>query len=167
MESRISPNQLAFLALANEYCQAVESCGESNKDEFVDRMLRLLPRIYMSATDLAEPMLQDEDAYIPSALEEDYYDSVRRNMEMLFGEDDTFLEVFESDMKFSDTPIAASISEELADIFQVLFNLTENVKDAPVEVVLLSLDAVKEDFISYWSQTLCNVLRAINAIKYN
>ena len=167
MESKLTPNQLAFMALANEYCQAVESCGESDKDEFVNRMLRLLPRIYMSATDLAEPMLQDEDAYIPSALEEDYYDSVRRSMEMLFGEDDTFLEVFESDMKFSDTPIAASISEELADIFQVLFNLTENVKDAPVEVVLLSLDAVKEDFISYWSQTLCNVLRAINAIKYN
>ena len=167
MESKLTPNQLAFMALANEYCQAVESCGESDKDEFVNRMLRLLPRIYMSATDLAEPMIQDEDAYIPSALEEDYYDSVRRSMEMLFGEDDTFLEVFESDMKYSDTPIAASISEELADIFQVMFNLTENVKDAPVEVVLLSLDAVKEDFISYWSQTLCNVLRAINAIKYN
>ena len=167
MESKLTPNQLAFMALANEYCQAVESCGESDKDEFVNRMLRLLPRIYMSATDLAEPMLQDEDAYIPSALEEEYYDSVRRSMEMLFGEDDTFLEVFESDMKFSDTPIAASISDELADIFQVLFNLTENVTDAPVEVMLLSLDAVKEDFISYWSQTLCNVLRAINAIKYN
>ncbi len=38
------------------------------------------------------------------------------------GEDDVFLETFEEDMKYSDTPVAASVSESLADIFQPLYN---------------------------------------------
>lgn len=166
-EMKLTPNQLAFIALANEYCQAVESVANTEYDDFVNSMLHLLPRIYMSATDLPNPNLIDEEAYIPAALDEEYYDSVRRSLEMQFGEMDTYLEVFEDDMKFSDTPIAASISECLADIFQVMYNFTDNVKDTTTDTILLSLDAVKEDFESYWSQTLCNVLRALNSIRYN
>lgn len=165
-ESRLTNNQLAFLALSNEYCQAVESASESERNDFVDQMLRLLPRLYISATDLPDSML-GEDAYIPSALEEDYYEAARRGMETLLGEDDTYLEVFEEDMKYSDTPIAASISEGLADIFQVLYNLAEYAKDAPVDDIPVALESVKEDFGSYWSQSLCNVLRALNALKYS
>lgn len=165
-ESKLTPNQLTFLALANEYCQALESAAEAEKDEFVDAMLRLLPRLYISATDLPEPVLIDEEAYIPQALDEDYYESVRRSVEGLLGEDDTYLEVFEDDMKYSDTPIGASVAEGLADLFQVFFNLTEQARESTIDTILLSLDVAKEDFASYWSQPLCNVLRALNAIKY-
>lgn len=166
-ENTLTNGQLAFLALSNEYCQAIETVAESEREDFVAQMLRLLPRLYIAATDLPDPMILDDEAYLPSALDEEYYDSARRSLEMIFGEDDTYLEVFEEDMKYSDTPIAASISESLADIFQVLYNLTEAVKDATYDVIQLLLQAVKEDFGSYWSQSLCNVLRAINSVKYN
>lgn len=165
-DSKLTPNQLAFLALANEYCQALEGAAEAEKYEFVDAMLRLLPRIYISASDLPEPILPDEEAYIPQALDEDYYDSIRRGVETLLGEDDTYLEVFEDDMKFSDTPIGASVSEGLADLFQVFYNLTEHARESTVDTILLALDVAKEDFAAYWSQPLCNVLRPLNAIKY-
>ncbi len=161
----LSPNQLAFLGLSNEYCQAVETADTTDRDDFIDAMLRLLPRIYISATDLQMPMLNNS-AYIHGTLEEDYYNAVRAAMEALFEDDDTYLEVFEEDMKYSDTPIAASISEGLADIFQVLYNLTEAVKDAPTEIIQEALAAVREDFADYWSRPLCNVLRAINDVKY-
>ena len=164
-ESALTNNQLAFLALSNEYCHAVESASETDREDFVSAMLRLLPRIYISATDLTDSILGPE-AYLPQSLEEDYYESVRRAKEMLFGEDDTYLEVFEEDMKYSDTPIAASISEGLADIFQVLYNLTEYAKDAPIDDIPAALDSIKEDFGAYWSKSLCNVLRALNALKY-
>lgn len=130
-------------------------------------MLRQLPRIYISATDLKpdEDVLA-EDAYIENVLDEQYYDSLRRHIENLLGEDDTYLEVFEEDMKYSDTPIAASISEGLCDIFQVMYNLLDVVRDAPDELVQSSLAAVKEDFESYWSRPLCNVLRSLNHLRY-
>jgi len=164
-ESALTNNQLAFLALSNEYCHAVESATETDRDDFISSMLKLLPRIYISATDLPDPILGPE-AYLPQSLEEDYYESVRRAMEMLFCEDDTYLEVFEEDMKYSDTPIAASISEGLADIFQVLYNLTAYAKEAPVNGIPQALESIKEDFAAYWSKSLCNVLRALNALKY-
>ncbi len=164
----INNNALAFMALCNEYCQTLEQARESERDEFVASMLRLLPRIYISATDLSidDPMAES-DAYIDGALEEDYYEAIRRNAENLLGPDDVYLEVFEEDMKYSDTPIAASISEGLADIFQVFYNFLEAVKDAPEDLVEACLIAVKDDFGGYWSRILCNVLRALNHIRYN
>ncbi len=130
-------------------------------------MLRLLPRIYITASDLKIDDLGLEEPYIDGRLDEDYYDSIRRSIENLLGPDDTYLEVFEEDMKYSDTPIAASVSEGLADIFQVLYNFLEAIKDVPNELIDQALIAVKDDFQSYWSRILCNVMRALNHIRYN
>ena len=59
-----------------------------------------------------------------------------------------------------------SVAEGLADIFQVLYNFIDTVRDAPDDLAAEALAAVKEDFGSYWSKPLCNVLRALNNIKY-
>lgn len=163
---KLSPNSLAFIALCNEYCAAIENMPLSSSPmEFVDAMLRLLPRIYISATDLR--IDSPEEAYMDQAMEETAYDAARASVAALLGEHDTYLEVFEDDMKYSDTPIAASISEGLADIMQVLFNFIEMAKDAPMPIVEAALAAVKEDFRDYWSRILCNLLRALNALKYS
>lgn len=162
----MAPNLLSFVALANEYCQAMENTGLIDRTSFIDVMLRLLPRIYITVSDIPDPSILSEASYIPESLDEEHYESVRQNVARLMGEDDTYLEVFEEDMKYSDTPIAATISEGLSDIFQVLFNFIENVKDAPEEIIMESVDSVKEDFRQYWSQILCNTLRPLNSIKY-
>lgn len=160
----LNSNAIAFIGLANEYCQAVENARDYEQVELVGTMLKLLPRLYISATDLTTEESGFYDAYIDAALDEDYYDSVRRGMEEVFGADDTYLEVFEEDMKFSDTPVSASIAEGLADIFQVLYNFLATVRDSTDDTVNVALTSVKDDFKAYWSTTLCNVLRAINAI---
>lgn len=162
--AQLNSNAIAFIGLANEYCQAVENSRDYEQGEFVNTMLKLLPRLYISATDLSVDEADMYDAYIDAALDEDYYDAVRRGMEETIGPDDTYLEVFEEDMKYSDTPVSASIAEGLADIFQVLYNFLATVRDATDETVTLALVSVKDDFKAYWSSTLCNVLRALNAI---
>ena len=165
METSLNTNAIAFIGLCNEYCVAIEHAGETEAEEFIDNMLRLLPRIYIAASDLRDAPDDFGDAYIDNALDEDYYDSVRRGMESLLGADDTYLEVFEEDMKYSDTPVAASISASLADIFQVLFNFISTIRDATDETVRVAINSVRDDFKSYWSATLCNVLRALNHLK--
>jgi len=169
MENReLTPNELTVVALCNEYCYAVEHCREAEPDEFVKTMLRLLPRLYIATTDIkTEDILDDDVPYIENVLDEDYYESLRHGIGDLLGPDDTYLEVFEEDMKYSDTPIAASISEGLCDIFQSLYNFLETVRDAPTEFVHASLIALQEDFRFYWSSTLCNNLRALNHLRYN
>lgn len=163
----LSPNTIAFIALTNEFCQTLENTRETTRDEFIDAMLRMLPRIYMSATDLDVTLIDEDDAYIQPFLDEEYYESIRRNIENLLGPDDVYLEVFEEDMKYSDTPIAASISEGLADIFQVFYNFISTIRDLSPEEMVPQIAAVKDEFGGYWSQPLCNVLRALNHVRYN
>lgn len=161
-------NTLAFIALCNEYCAELEHCRESEQQTFVSRMLDLLPRIYITARSLQPDPAADPDsmAIIP-ALEEDTYEQVRRAAELVLGEHDTYLETFVSDMKYSDEPIGASIAESLADLFQVMFNFIETVRDAAPETVEDAVAAVEEDFRTYWSQALCNVMRPLNSIYQN
>ncbi|MCI5783967.1 MAG: DUF5063 domain-containing protein [Bacteroidales bacterium] len=162
----VNTNSLAFIALCNEYCAALENAREMERTEFIEKMVRILPRIYISANDLQVNMIETEEPYIDGTLDEDYYEAVRRNVERLIGPDDVYLEVFEEDMKYSDTPVSASISESLADLFQVMFNFIAMVQDATDEIMGIGLLAMREDFKSYWGQILCNVMRALHKIAF-
>ena len=88
-------------------------------------------------------------------------------MYRLLGEDDVYLEVFEEDMKYSDTPIATTVSENLADIYQELYNFVMTLQNAPTEVAVDVIYALKDSFKSYWGQTLVNVMRALHNLSYN
>ncbi|MGN1252307.1 MAG: DUF5063 domain-containing protein [Muribaculaceae bacterium] len=162
---QLSNNTLALIALCNEYRQSAEQARDLSRDGFIDAVLRLLPRIYIAVTDV--PQSPDgSEMFMQDALDEDYYDSVRRGIESVMGEDDTYLDVFEEDMKYSDTPISASIAEGCADLFQVFYNYLETVREAPNELIEEATLTLREDFAQYWARTLCNVLRAVNAVRY-
>lgn len=160
---------LSTTSLASRYCMALENAREMEKDEFVREMLSLLPAIYLdfSSIDVEELPEQSEFEYFASYVDEDFYESVRRNVETLMGPDDVFLETFEEDMKYSDTPIGASVSECLADIFQPLYNFISVVRDSDGESAPGAFRECRENFEGYWSQTLCNVMRALNHIRYS
>lgn len=164
-QTKLSNNALAVMALASEYCRAVELAASMEPREFVDKMVKLLPRIYMAVTDIPYTGTERED-YLFGArhLTEAYYDQVRQNVAASLGEDDSYLDTFVEDMKYSDTPIGATISEGVADIFQVLYNFVEDVRDADVINTLTQLDVLRTDFSEYWSQTLCNILRPLNEL---
>ncbi len=168
MENSMRHRLINVTSLAANYCAALENVGEMEKEEFIDRMLDTLPRIYLEFFDITpdEFVVLEEFDYFSSYVDEDYYESIRRHLEAILGPDDMFLETFEEDMKYSDTPIAASIAESLADIFQPLFNFISIVKDTDGDRIVEAYLQCKEDFDSYWSQTLCNVLRALNHLKY-
>ncbi len=163
---KLSPTSLAFIALTNEYCEIVENCADYSLEGFVDSMMKLLPRIYITVLDI-EPNLDFSDAFISQALDEPTYEVVRGSISALMGEDDVYLEVFLEDMKYSDSPIATSISENLADLYQEFYNLVASLRDLNTEEQRHILSMCKENFSEYWGQTLCNVLRAIHSLKTN
>ncbi len=161
----LSPNSLAFIALANEYCHALENIFDyDDRQAFVAEMLRLLPRLYMSVSDIKPD--ENTDSFIDSYLDENDYDNVRDNISRMMADEDIYLEVFMDDMKYSDTPIGTSVSENLADIYQPLYNFVATVKDATDETITEAIAAIKTDFTTYWGQTLCNVLRALHSAYY-
>lgn len=163
--SSLNPNSLAFIALANEYCHALENIFDyDDRQAFIAEMLRLLPRLYMSASDIKNT--DNTDSFIDSYLNENDYDTVRGNVSRMMADEDIYLEVFMDDMKYSDTPIGTSVSENLADIYQPLYNFVATVKDATDDTIAEAIVAIKADFDTYWGQTLCNVLRALHSIYY-
>lgn len=161
---------LGATAIAAEYCRTLENAGNMERREMVDAMLRLLPGLYIAFNEIGVEdalHLSENPSYFETYVDEEYYESIRRGLEGVFGEDDTFLETFEEDMKYSDTPIASSISECLADIFQPLFNFVCIVRDSDGDNAVEAFADCRDNFESYWSQTLCNVLRALNHLKYS
>lgn len=157
---------IAITTLSADYCYTLQTCRNFEQEEFIDKMLNLLPRLYLAFTDVSVEDVFEEDEYFETYVDEDFYESIRRNLEILLGPNDTFLETFEENMKYSDSPIAASISECLADIFQPLFNFISYMRDTEgARAIAVYMDC-REKFASYWAQTLCNVLRAINNLKY-
>lgn len=152
---------------ATQYCAAVENARESEKEDFVKYMLRMLPQIYLDFATVGKEEVGEFDyGFYQTYVDEEWYESVRRGIERLMGPDDTFLETFEQDMKYSDTPIAASVSESLADIYQPLYNFIMIVRETEGSELVGAYLECHENFETYWSQTLCNVLRALNNIRY-
>lgn len=167
--SQFKKQLIQIVALSSDYCSLLENACQMEKEDFIEEVLECLPRLYYEFSTLKDEDsgLTDDYGYYPSYVDEDFYESIRRNVEMLLGPDDMFLETFEEDMKYSDTPIAASISECLADIFQPLYNFLSIVKESDGEQSAGAYMECRENFVAYWAQTLCNVMRALNHLRFN
>lgn len=167
----IKTRLIHLVALCSDFCVTLENATELEQDELVKSLLGYLPRIYFEFLDIEA----EENAYLDewgfsspssaSMLDEDQYEALRSRLAAIFGEDDTYLETFEKDMKYSDTPIATSISENLCDIYQPLYNYVVEVRESDGGNIEDAYRECKEQFDEYWSQTLCNVLRALNSIR--
>lgn len=159
-----------LVALSAEYCSAVENCREMELKELTDTLLGQLPRLYYEFHDIdagESASLDEWGVGVSDHLDEQQYESVRMQLAVAFGEDDTYLETFEKDMKYSDTPIATTISENLADLYQPLYDFVVEVRESDGENLEEAFRACKESFREYWSQTLCNVMRALNSLTLN
>lgn len=168
MENSADPKlkMAEIVALCAKFCALLENAREMEKDDFVAEITTLLPQIYWNFADLAPEETWVEEVYFPEYVDEDLYESIRMRLSTLLGEDDTYLETFEDDMKYSDTPIAASIGEGLADIFQPVYNFVENVRVTGGEMLEEAYVDCRANFTSYWSQTLCNVMRPLNHLRF-
>lgn len=155
-----------LVAAATQYCALAEQCSDYEREEWIKRMVLALPTLYIGvqSLNLEDVPTLDEGGYLAEYVDEDLYEKIRRSIATLLGEDDVYLETFEEDMKYSDTPIAATISEGIADIFQSVYNYVGVANDSDGDLLGDAFRELKEGFESYWSQILCNTLRALNAL---
>ncbi|MCH5222769.1 MAG: DUF5063 domain-containing protein [Muribaculaceae bacterium] len=158
---------IQLVDLSKRFCELCQTAEEYDKTEFTDHSLDLLPRIYWNFFDLQASVVSlGGFDYFSSYVDEEFYEDIRRRISIVMGADDTYLDTFIEDMQYSDTPISATISEGMADIFQSLFNFVNIVKDSEGEQLEEAFINCKEEFENYWSQTLCNLLKVFNNIKY-
>ena len=162
----LSRNNIAFIGLAHEYCVTLENTLDTERTAFIDKMAKLLPRLYICALDLATDDNDNADQLLESFADEARYETIRSQRATLLEADDDFLEVFTPDMQFSEGAITATISESLADIYQDLYDCIGTVRENGTdEVIAEVLAATRAHFDEYWGQTLCNVMRAIHNLR--
>ncbi len=161
-----------ILRLAATYCTLVQNPEVEEREDYIRELLIILSRIYSEflafkpQTDEEEDYALDQGlgAFLQQHSDESLYNYVRNQMQQIMAPDDTYLDMFEEDMKYSDTPIAATISESLADIFQPLYNFAEEARLSEGATLKEAYLQCREEFNEYWSQTLTNVLRPLNAL---
>ena len=160
-------NTLEFVTVALEYCSLVEQAGQDGVFTFVDKAVKMLPLLYLKASLLPPTEEDDDDADLELMVSEEMYEAVRNRIAGLLGEKDSFLDTFHKDMPYSDTPIAAFISEDLADVYQDVGNFIELFRQGNESVMQAALGMCQHNFRDFWGQQLLNALKALHALRYN
>lgn len=157
---------IEFITVAKEFCTYIENIEGTKREDFINTMLKILPLMYLKANMLPE-CPHEEDVYPEQYVTEDSYEIIRMNIAGIMAGMDDYLEVFMQDMVYSDKPILATVSENIADIYQDIRDLIFSFQLGYDEVMRESLAICRENFELYWGQKLTNVLRALHSVRYS
>ncbi|WP_163712026.1 DUF5063 domain-containing protein [Mangrovibacterium lignilyticum] len=160
-----SKQVIEFVTVANEYCKFIESAGSMDTRDMLSKIQKILPLVYLKTSMLPEFESSEEIVLEKFVSEVDYSYLQQRILNML-GTHDDYQEVFDRDMQFSEEPLTASISENLADIYQDLKDFVLSYRTGDELVMQESLWECIDNFKNYWGQKLVNSLRAIHALVY-
>lgn len=158
-------NTLEFVTVALEYCSFVENAMNVGIFDFVDKATKILPLLYVKASLL--PQVESDEFFEPELrITEEMYDSIRSNIAALLADKDIYLDTFHADMKYSETPIASSISENMADVYQDVGNFIALFREGNELVMREALSMCYHNFCDYWGQQALNALKALHSLRY-
>ena len=161
-----SKNVIEFATVANEYCTFIEAVDQFRRKDFITRVQKLFPLLYLKAALLPESDIEmSEDAPEKFVSEEDYHFLLHK-LELKFGQFDAYQEVFDPSMQYSEVALEASISENITDVYQDLKDFILAYRIGTLEVMNDALWECRNNFEQYWGQRLVNGLRAIHNLIY-
>ena len=163
MISVYDQNIIEFVTVAVQTCLFLEHAQENERDEFIDKATKLLPLLYLKAR-MVPPMEDEDEGELMRFVAEEDYNYVASGVAELLGSDDAYLEVFMEDMRYSDTPVTAFISENLADIYQELKDMAANYQTEQELVMQQAVAQCLTSFRDHWGQKTLNALRALHSL---
>jgi hypothetical protein len=160
-----SKNVIEFITVANEFCSFLERSDDFESPDFMGRLQKILPLLYLKASMLPEFEFEAEDDMEKFVSEIDY-NLIQQKILTHTGASDDYQEVFISGMQFSESALSSSISENVADIYQEMKDLVMSFRMLNDEVMEQAVWECKNNFSQYWGQTLVNCLRAVHNLIY-
>ena len=154
---------IEFVTVALEFCSFMERAGDTEANELVDRCSKILPLLYLKA--LLIPTATEEDWELEESVTEEGYEFLQSKLSSALGQYDAYLSVSVQEMKYSDTPIAATISEDLADIYQDLANFLFIYREGIEQYMGDALTKCRYAFDAYWGGRLLNCLNALHSLR--
>lgn len=160
-----SKNVIELITVANEFCSFLERADELESADFMGRLQKLLPLLYIKASLLPQFEFEAEDELEKYVTEVDY-NLIQQKVAAHTGPGDDYQEVFVPGMQFSETALTSSISENVADIYQDIKDLVMSFRTLNDEVMEQALCECQNNFAQIWGQKLVNCLRAVHNLIY-
>ena len=158
-------NVIEFATVGREYCNILEHIEDYSKQDFIKVGLRIMPLLYLKSVVLPKPE-QELDDMVEKYVNEEIYTQIKESIEVKLGGHNDYLEVFTPDIQLTDTSVAASISEDLTDIYQDVKDFLEVYKTGVTELMNDVLAELVNNFEIYWGQKAVNCLRALHNVYY-
>lgn len=152
---------IEFLTVAREYCLLVENCPKYSPADFRKVAARMLAYLYVRASVLpenGEELLEDE---MMESVDEFEYQNVWQQLTDKLGDDDAYIRVV--DIHRDEEACQASISEDMADIYQSLKNYVSRCQMGIDEISNDAEIIVRREFADFWGASLTSALMALHA----
>lgn len=162
-----SRNVIEFATVANEFCAFVEAVSELKRKDFLGKLQKILPLLYLKTSLLPELSDQDVDPESPEKfVSESDYHYILQKLSSKLGEFDSYTELPEPGIEVGEISVEANISENVADIYQDMKDFILAYRIGTVEVMRAAVWECKNNFEHYWGQRLVNALRAVHMLVY-
>lgn len=162
-----SRNVIEFATVANEFCTFTESVSEHTRKDFLGKLQKMLPLLYLKASLLPGlNELEDSEDTPEKFVTEIDYNFILRKLSSKMGEFDSYPEIFEPGIALGDANVEANISENVADIYQDLKDFILSYRIGTVEVMRTAIWECRNNFEQYWGQKLVNGLRAVHMLVH-
>lgn len=154
-----------FVTVGAEYCAFLEQSEGRDKQEFIDKLLKLLPLLYVKASLL--PKVEGNEFFgVETFVTEADYDWLRAVLTTVMGEDDAFEDLIYDEQMQTDDTRWKSVAEELADIYQPVRDFVETFRMGVEDNIAEALWVLNDSFELSWGTNLVDVLRRLHRIKY-
>ena len=154
---------IEFVTVANEFCSFIESSGQLKRLDFINKIQKLLPLLYLKASLIPE-MESVLDEGNEKFVTEQEYDFVKDQVQTHMGELDNYSEQWDPKITGNNEPVITSISENLADIYQELKDFVSLYSMGTTETMNDAVWECRMNYENYWGQILVNALRVIHRI---
>ncbi|MCR9012896.1 DUF5063 domain-containing protein [Gabonibacter chumensis] len=160
-----SKEVIEFVAVAKEFCDFVEAAAGEGRELFLSRLQKFIPLIYLKGS-LLPRCESDELGLLEDTVTEEDYNVLYAALHQLMGEQDEYLEVFDDNMQYSETPIVNSIAEKVCDVYQDLKNFISAYRHGMTDVIEEALWQLNNSFELYWGRACASVLRAVHVAVF-
>ena len=86
-----------FVRTALEFCVLVEKHTQTQRDFFIDNMIKILPLLYLKVS-IIPPLDENYDSDLETKVSEGMYNRVEESISSLLGNDNLYLETFHPDI---------------------------------------------------------------------
>lgn len=159
-----SENVVGFNALVMEYINILDSTVMVSQKQFIDKMHRLLPLIYLKAI-----ILPDTEAIMPEMIDKavthEEWDAVHETLLKKIGKHNDYKEVFEPLAESEEQ--MSSLAEGFTDIFQDLKDYISLYNMGTAEIMNDAIWECKRNFAEFWGQRLVNIQRVLHHLLYS